>query len=136
MNYILSWWKEKHDKKPKIYPNPMLGDIVCIKKDDEETWFYVLGRKYYSNKILVSRADNNFKDIFESTLKLDINENVFLYVGSPENSPLQLSDKFLRHSQTVKKNWYNEVDNCNKKEVLSEIEGWYLDEPEEQVIKK
>ena len=124
MNYIFSWWTKRKDKKPVRGEGPMLGDVVCLKDLNEEKWFYVLGKSEKENRILVSRTDNNFEDIFIKTLNIDLDDNIFLFIGSPEKSPLKLNSKILQHSQTVKKNWYNGI---NLKEKLSE--GWYLDGP-------
>ena len=108
----------------------MLGDVVCLKDLDEEKWFYVLGKSDEENRILVSRTDNNFEDIFTKTVNIDVDENIFLFIGSPEKSPLKLNSKILEHSQTVKKNWYNEINIDDKSKTdLSELEGWYLDGP-------
>lgn len=124
MNYILSWWNKKEDKKPIRDKGPMLGDVVCLKDLDGEKWLYVLGKSEQENRILVSRAENKFEDIFTKTLNIDLDDNIFLFIGSPEKSPLKLNSKILKHSKIVKKNWYNEINIDDKMS-----EGWYLDGP-------
>ena len=115
---ILKWWNNESNSNR----DPMIGDIIGLKQGSKDKWFYVVGKSF--NKIQVGEISDDFNSIFSLTIELDVNENNFIFVGSPNKSPLKLDDQIMKHSKTVKKNWRYEL-NLNKKLP----DGWYLDGP-------